>query len=379
MPPAPWESYTLPDIWKMLRHESTCDGADRILDWDALTHDVRTQHRRLKEAREELAAAWPPDKNTSARTFLDHIDILTTAMQQTLTRAEDTRAGLRGIIEAISEAQLTVQPLIEQRATITNDLIPRWADHAEDEYDAQAQQAMKKAELAIADHTAQLQPPELFFMRTDRAVTGTEVGGNSPGREISTGPTGSSGTSISDSLRATPIPVPVPHDPPPATIGQDGSSSIDGPGLSGAVTPIAPIEGVLGPPISSGGGISGGGALPGSVVGGGPFGFPGAVPGNLTVPPRRQPSPTGRHSLPVKKALPSGAVIGSANAATGTSGLIGQPHPPRSDRKQRGTEAAIQGKTDQTWDVLEGVVPVIRPRRRRHEHGPGPGVIGYDR
>ncbi|GAA2464169.1 hypothetical protein Ahu01nite_008700 [Winogradskya humida] len=379
MPPAPWESYTLPDIWKMLRHESTCDGADRILDWDALTHDVRTQHRRLQEARADLAAAWPPDQNTSARTFLDHIDILTTAMQQTLTRAEDTRAGLRGIIEAISEAQLTVQPLIAQRTTVSNDLIPRWADHAENEYDAQAQQAMKKAESAIADHTAQLQPPELFSMRTDRAVTGTEVGGDRPGSEIGAGPSGSAGTSGSDSLRATPIPVPVPHDPPPATIGQSGSPATDGPGLSGVVTPAAPAREVLSPPIGPGGGAAGGGALPGNVIGGGAFGLPGTVPGSLSVPVGRQPGSTGRQSLPAKKALPSGAVIGSANSATGTPGLIGQPHASRSDRKQRGTETAFESKTDQTWDVLEGVAPVIRPRRRRQEHGPGPGVIGYDR
>ncbi|AGL15220.1 hypothetical protein [Actinoplanes sp. N902-109] len=399
-----WDAYNLPAIWSMLRHESTCDGVDRVLDWDSLTHEIRTQHRKLKDVQAELAAAWPPEQNESARAFLDRIDILTASMDQTLRRAEDTRAGLRGIIEAIAEAQQTIHPLVDERHQVSDDLIPRWADHAEDEYDAKARAAMHKAEAAIADYATQIQAPPLY--RTD---TNDEEGG--------------SAIPVTDPQRARPIPVPVPHDPPAADAARSG-----GPELAGVAAQPAPA---LTPPS--------GATAPSAISSASGAGFVPLSP-LLAPPPFSGPSAAaGRQAVPVRSALPSGAVIGTPGAGStprvgasspgtfspgaSSRGAVSPgassrgasrgassggafspgagsapassaakpgagpnaasrpqpPHAPHRDRKSAAEAPAIDGTPDRTWEVGEGVAPVIRPRRRGHQHTPGPGVIGIDR
>jgi hypothetical protein len=407
MPATPWDAYNLPAIWTMLRHESTCDGVDRILDWDGLAHDVRTQHRRLKEAQAELAAAWPPEKNESARVFLDRIDILTASMDQTLRRAEDTRAGLRGIIEAIAEAQTTIKPLVDQRLEVGDDLIPRWADHAEDEYDAKAREAMTKAEAAIADYSSQIQAPTLYRAFDDDDETGSDI----PGTQAQGG---------------APKPVAVPHDPPPpSTVAAPPATGV---GPVTGVTPGPSLAGVIAPPPPAPVPVPA--AAPDFVAapaaGSGPLG-PGVTPFvPFPLQSGTRSTASGRQPVPIRTALPSGAVIGATGtpARTGTTTGPATPHPPvrpgpatpqtagrpgpttsqtpgrpsssapqtpgrpspsaphskrPEDRKPPGEEPADERNVDQTWDVREGVAPVIRPRRRRHHHGPGAGVIGIDR
>ncbi|MEV8507945.1 hypothetical protein AB0368_24425 [Actinoplanes sp. NPDC051475] len=410
---ANWDAYNLPAIWSMLKQENACTGADRVLSWDGLAHDVRTQHRRLLDASESLAAVWSPDKNASARIFLERMNVLAESMAHTLTRAEDTRAGLRGILEALSEAQAAVQPWVEVRQEVSDDLIPRWADHAEDEYDDKARQAMRKAEAAIADHSTQIQPPELYDPGRRRGGSDQPIGGDGTGTDgHGTGSSDGSGSHASaGSVRATPISVPVPHDPPvetriPGSGGElplgTGPSTADSRGtgidLAGVLpapsTVPAPVAGPGIPPVAAAPGGLGGGALPGSVIGGG--GLFGVTPGMgtggaLTPVPLGGGAPRGRQAVPVRTAMPSGTVLGapstgarSPSAARGGGvggrGTAGQPlaqtAPGQRGRRSDAVSESIDGKADQAWDVLHGVEPVIAPDTRPARHDPGPGVIG---
>ncbi|GIF25744.1 hypothetical protein BJ973_004019 [Actinoplanes tereljensis] len=396
-----WSSYNLPAIWRMLQAENVCTGADRVLAWDGLATSVREQHRRLVQVGEDLAAVWPPEKNASAVMFLDKIGELADSMQETLTCAESTRAGLRGVTEAIGEAQATVRELAAGRAQVSDDWIPRFIDHAEDEYDQRAQQAMSKAEASIADHGTQIQAPTLYSMGTGTSSATTPLvdGNGSSG--------GGSGATV---VRATPVPVAVPHDPvlpdladgsgpgaggsstvpaPGPSTGHDPSLGI-GPGLSGVTAPLpaaAPGLGVsvglpAGPGPGSGAVPGGFGVTPGSlglVPGAGVGGF-GA--GGIRVPAGRGGTSSGRQAVPIRRGLPSGAVIGEGELG-GRRGVTGQaPLGTQGNRRGRHPDeeqSSFHGEADEQWEALDGVTPVIAPDTTPVRHDPGPGVLGFGR
>lgn len=424
---ANWDAYNLPAIWSMLKSENACTGADRVLSWEGLAHDVRTQHRRLLDAKESLAAVWSPTQNASARIFLDRMSHLASSMNDTLTCAEDTRAGLRGVLEAISAAQMEVQPWVEVRQNATGDIIPRWADHAEDEYDEKARAAMRRAEAAIADHSTQIQSPPLYVPDPPRdgpvEILGEDDGGTT-GAPRSGGET--SGASGAGSVGVKPVPVAVPHDPPPADRFPHPSTAEPGMlpdtgapgGISGGGGTGPDLAGVLPtpstlPPAGGNGLIPpGAGALPGIGASVGPgiggSGFlgvpPGVLPGGgvgsgggMPVPIGGGSAQAGRQAVPVRTAMPSGAVIGSPSAGARpsgsgrasspglgragsvTSGMVGQPPVGNRGRGNTTLDESAEGKADQTWDVLDGVTPVIAPDTRPVRHDPGPGVLGFDR
>ncbi|MEU7901585.1 hypothetical protein [Actinoplanes sp. NPDC049118] len=388
---ADWNAYNLPAIWSMIQPENACAGADRVLSWLNLATACRDQHRRLLAARADLAEVWPPESNASARVFMRQLDLLAASLDQTLTRAEDTRVGLQGVFDAIGAAQATIRPLAAERAVVSDDLIPRLLDHAEDGYDERARQAMREAEAAIGEHGTQIRAPALYLLQSDATVRADglpeEAG---PGASAGGGPAG--GT-----LRAVPRPVAVPHDPP-APSAVPGPAPGPGPGLAGvAQAPPPPAAGAGGaalpPPVTPGAQVSGV-APPGLVIGAG-LGLPSnaaaigragapGVAGGLGGPgaAARGSGVALRGASGARRPLPSGAVIGAA----GPGGGIGRAAPvPALGGAGRGAGTgdgggeAPAGAVDQRWGVPVGVAPVIAPDTAEPEHGPGPGVIGLDR
>lgn len=386
---ANWDNYNLPAIWAMLEPDNVCTGADKVLAWDSLATSVRDQRERLKSAGQKLADAWPPDKNESAKSFLLQIDKMLDSMQETLTCAENTHAGLRGVMAAISKAQAEVRELGVGRESVSNDLMPRFIDHAEDEYDAKAQKAMRDMEAAIADHSTQISAPSLFYLDAryvkDPGITNISGGG--------------SGVGGSSTVRATPVPVPVPHDPVlPDQVGGGSESEVTtgsridpslgiGPGLSGVTLsqttpPVPAATTTLSLPTGAGpGGVPGGlpagvGLVPGGGLGPAPglgFGVPGL--------PGRAPS-TVRQAVSVRRGLPSGAVLGEGGLAGGRGvGANQMPFAGQPGRGERRGEDgdSIGGQADEQWGTAKGVAPVIAPDDTPVRHDPGPGVLWFGR
>ncbi|GIE93293.1 hypothetical protein [Paractinoplanes rishiriensis] len=378
-----WHRYNLPAIWQMVQPENVCTAADRVLAWEALATAVREQHRRLLRAGEALADVWPPEHNKSALKFLNRIDDLAASMLETLTCAEDTRTGLRGVTETLAEAQSTIRDLATGRAAVSTDWVPRFIDHAEDDYDKQAQQTMQAAEATIAEHTQNLKTPPLYAPRVNQ----------SDGKTIFDNGEGELGS-------VTPLPVVVPNDPvlrepgdgparegatPPAP---DPSLGV-GPGLSGVTAPPAPPPGAVSGPgagpgvlpgLSTGPGV-GSGVLPsaptGVIPGFGGFAAPPVRPGASAVRPGAPPDP---RAISARRPLPPGAVIGEGLLG-GARGGSAAPVPlgMAGTRRAGNAAAATGGVADEQWEALAGVVPVIVPNSRSVRHDPGPGVIGIDR
>jgi hypothetical protein len=384
---ANWDNYNLPAIWEMLKPDNVCTGADKVLAWDSLATAVRDQHKRLEDAGKKLADSWPPEKNDSAVTFLRQIDILLDSMKETMTAASSTHAGLRGVMAAISKAQADVRQLGVGREAVSTDLMPRFIDHAEDDFDAKAQQAMREMEAAIADHSKQITAPSLFTMQP----------GSNHGPGITTTGGGGSSVGAGSTVRATPVAVPVPHEPVipepitgPETDGSGTGSGPDpslgiGPGLSGVTTAQAPLV-LTGPtttpglPTSvgpgSGGLPTGVGLIPGGGLGAGGMGL--GMPGMLG----GRPTASSRRAVSMRRGLPSGAVLGQGGLGGGRGAgasqmpLAGQPG--RRDRRGESGESLI-GEADEQWGTAEGVAPVIAPDDAKVRHDPGPGVLGFGR
>ncbi|MFG1609970.1 hypothetical protein [Actinoplanes sp. NPDC049265] len=391
-----WGNYNLPALWNMIQHENSCTGADRVLDWQNLAQSVRDQHRRLLKSREELAAAWPPGTNESATVFFQYLDKLASSMDDTLIRAETTRVGLHGVIEAIAKAQTTIRPLLEQRAAVADDIVPRFVDHAEDEYDEKAQQAMAEAEKTIGEHLHQIQTPQIFTMggsvddERDWNPDTDEGSDNGSGSGSGSG-MGSSGAA----LQAHPIPVTVPNDPPyiegrpgdvPSSVGTvtppgtlpPSNSGVD---LAGVITP-----GSTGLPPNT---IGAPGLATPATLGGGSTGMPlgsgalGMMPGlgagagmPLMGPTGRAGAGVGRGPVPMRQGMPSGAVIGGQPGGRGTPGQLMPGQNGRSASGDSEEELLPGGEADQLWGVDKGVAPIITPDNSVARHDPGPGVIG---
>lgn len=406
-----WGRYNLPAIRSLISDVDVCAGADRVLAWEGLATTVRDQHQRLLQAADHLAAVWPPGDNDSALEFQRQVKGLADSMQETLTRAEDTRAGLNGVIQAFSTAQQRVRDLAAGREGVSNDWMPRFIDHAEDKYDEQAQSAMRAAEAAISDHTTQIKPPSLFQMRTGIGDDGHHL---TDGESNGSQPASAGGDSRSG-LRATPVPVPVEKDPAgvspdsPARFGSGGAGGTDpsgsgqgsgaagfsdGPVLSGLTPASQPGTGISAPLIGGAPSTGIGGLLPNSPGGNSPLppgtvpfggGLPGGVGafgGGLISGPSA-PGSGPRRPVPIRRAMPSGAVIGesagrNAGAGSGGAGAVPTGGGGRGAGR-RASDGVIDGQVDQVWATDEGVAPVIKPETSDVRHDPGPGVIGLDR
>ena len=85
-----WNAYDTNSIWEMLKNENVCTGQDRVLAWQTISEALASQHAGLTAARETLAAAWPPEKNDSARIFLQKIDFMLSSISDTMTKPRST-------------------------------------------------------------------------------------------------------------------------------------------------------------------------------------------------------------------------------------------------------------------------------------------------
>ena len=411
-----WNAYDTNGIWQMLKNENVCTGQDRVLAWQTISEALASQHAGLTAAREALAAAWPPEKNDSARIFLQKIDFMLSSISDTMTKATDTRIGLNGILDRIAEAQAEVRAKVGDRLDAADDLIPRMIDDAEDEIDEEVRQIMRTKEAEISQSSANIKVATIFVLNAGEGGGRTGVINSSDGEPFGTD---SVGNSTHGGLRATTRPVDVPHDPPAPRPGHDptlpgddggphfpGDNVADGPtlerggpttlprtsgevgllpvqpgtdlflqglaiGASGATVIGTSVDrGMGGMPVDSGvrqtvgvrnamasGSVIGGG----SPIGGNPMG--GA--GGRGVSPGVIGSANGRSTA-------GGTGVGAnANGMPGMNGAGG--------RGRQHEEDQDNGDPTNPWETDEGVPPVIDSDRRVYRHDVGMNVIGWGR
>lgn len=389
-----WTGMNLPAIWSLIGDENYTEIANRPVDWDNLITTASDQRKRLAAAAERLKDVWS-EKSESAQKYQEVVSNVLSSMDKTIGAATKTQDGLNGIVTALATAHKQIAGWKPEREAKSHDIVPRWYDGAEDEYDAKAQSAMITAEKAVAQHSASIDAPDLFVMKPPITKSGSNLNGGSGGN--STSIDGSTLSASPKTIARTPS-TSVPYTVTPSDGGGGSSSDPGGTGTGGGAGSTGPVLSGIAPTVPSVGVTSPAGGLspiggPASVGGGGLSGSMGVLPlgagsmgaglGGVGGIGARAGASDLRRQVSMKRGLPSGAVIGEeSERGIGARGAAGQTPMGGAGRGRGGKGGdgeTIDGEADQMWATDEGVVPVIEPDRAPVRHDPGPGVIGFSR
>lgn len=384
-----WSAYNTPRLWAMVAQEDDPEAWRQVSALGSLASTVDDQRSRLITARDALAEAWPPETNPAAQAFITQINVLLRNMDSTRSAADRSAQALGSILDALRKAKNNIEPLYQQYLDKTNDLVPGWWDHAEDELDEKARGHMMDAERQVEDYVREITPPAKY-----------QLGATA---ETGAGKKGFSDPRMGDPYVANPNSsnhFPVPHDPPPPLPGHHAivpvgshTTSPSGPGLAGVIDSpppgISPGSPVAGPmpaapsiqPSTVGGfppvGMGGPSARP---VGGRMSfgrGMPRGLPSGPVIGQTPLGRPAGTSAKPTPPSwLPSGQGQQPGSRGRGSRALSAAPMAGGRGRLGFDSDSGMHFDPDYPWATAEGVDPVIEPARHVHRHGPGPGVIG---
>jgi hypothetical protein len=410
----------VPQLWALAQLEGDPATEKQVAAWKATARSVDIHLSELRNAASELALAWPPEKNESARTFLGFVNDLVSSMEKTRQAAGNTSEALNGINQIINEAKVELGKLNadwQQKAAkehknntdsvkdtvvkfFTGDDLP---DNWRDQLNQKAAKVLDQLDNQVAQaYTTFEKPPEYTAM-----IGWFKDGSENSGTAGAGGATLGAGMGTVYSAGAGSV-IP-PLAPPPAVPSAGGGPALSGgtlaPPASGPViggAPPAPVPGVPAP--------LGGSPLPGRVIGAGPgsggvgpvrplAAQPGPAPGRPAGPAGRvmpaggviggkpslgQPGATGSSGAsPVRRAMPAGGVIGGSRpgeVARGGAGQAGRAGmvPQQTARGRREGDERPRFDPNDPWRVEQGA-RVIVPPAEPASHDPGPGVIGLDR
>ncbi|GAA3344239.1 hypothetical protein GCM10020358_46670 [Amorphoplanes nipponensis] len=271
----PWSSYNTPRIWAMVENEDDPESWRQVAALGSMAGLLKDQRSRLEAAKQKLIEAWPPEQNKASAAFVDLMDDLLFNMAENKKIADANAAALGQVLEALRQAKAKIEPLYQTYREKSDDWVPGWWDHAEDELDEKAREQMRHVERIVAEPDNVIVAPDIyeFGPRTyvDRPIGGP--GGLGPGASAT--PFAASGSGGGR--------VEVPHSPPPplpdpGTAGQGGESlpgpadvtpAPAGPSLAGVIAPapaVSPVASAPLPPVGTGSAIVP--TVPGLVIGG---------------------------------------------------------------------------------------------------------------
>jgi hypothetical protein len=417
-------SFDVKQLWQMVESavRELPQSHAQVGAWDR-AHQALDEHgTRLQGYRNDLAAQWPPEQNPAAAAYLQHLDNLLLAVDQTAKASAANAKQLLFVIEAVQDAHKQIKPLHDeyvnnecklagynaQIATIsegakaaggpingyaygaiakfgaelfTSSPVPDGRQH---ELNNHAREAMKPLSGAAQDAIWNMQPPPQYQPpRVPSRDGGSHIDGEPSGG--ATRPPAIAAPAHTRYTAGTAIETDLPNGDGPVLSGTPVStlppsnhavpSDIPEPGLR-PVTNLPQVS--LGvPPVPNGQGPHPTGRA-GRGIGIGDRGTgkagigmpPGGVLGGSNTDGTQAVAAGGRRVSPV------GGVIGHAGqpAAGAGPGVMGG---------QRGRASTQrEGRTwdpDNPWVVDRGVAPVLLPDDEPKSFDAGPGVIGVDR
>jgi hypothetical protein len=419
-----WSATSVIDIWLAISNQDTTPHWQLLSGWRK-SYELTLQHMaQVKNYRENLATAWPPEKSPAAAAYLARLDILIEHLQQTYDAAVANYQAFSTATSAISTARRELETVVNEYLANEGKLQtfareqaerpkgglqrgpepkPPVADGQQVQLEAKARSIMYGLSSEISQARVQIKKPALY----------------DPATRVDGGEADPAGTTYIPPA----IPPVMPFTPEPMSSGGSSSVAVIGPQgtqsahaapaptvrppglvLGGVDAPIAPPPPTVTPPVV-------GGPPPPSPVGPTSFphvGFPGTlpqpqttvrgVPGVGGLPPggsmRAMPpggviggAPGTGLSQPVGTRPPSavnpiGGVINPASSATGRpanarSGAPGSTMAgmPLSRSSNANSEAATRSQwdPDNPWETLEGVTPVVTPSAEQRVD-PGPAI-----
>lgn len=402
-----WANMSMIDMWMTLQNQDTTPHWQLVDGWRK-SYELTLQHMSaVRNYRDNLTTAWPPEKSAAAAAYVARLDELLGHLQETYDAAIANHSALSSATLSISSARTDLEKVVTEYLANEAKLVDYEHDKEvaampvggkgsvprptpknpvpngrQTELEARARGIMSSLSVDLVQAKTQLRNPTPYqpLSRGDNPEDNSDVvgppppippvtafdpgsAGSSGGAGIArvsqvdapTAPqsTGGSGRLPGLVLGSNQPPVIAPPTPPPVNAPVVGGPSV-GPGLG---APLLPPFGTAGP-----GGIKGGTARPTAPpVSGGritpPGGVIGAVPG----------TGTGQVSSGRPSVNPVGGVITPNNAGRpGTTssrpfaqslGAVGsRPYDSDDD-----TDENWRWDPNNPWQTAKGVDPVLRP------------------
>jgi hypothetical protein len=109
-----WNGYDVRQMWSMLEGQQTDPHWKLVSGWRK-TFELTSLHlSRLKDYRERLAEAWPPERNAASAAYVAHLDYLIGHVQQTYDAAVANYDAFSGATGAISTARYELKKVYDE-------------------------------------------------------------------------------------------------------------------------------------------------------------------------------------------------------------------------------------------------------------------------
>jgi hypothetical protein len=386
-----WEPYTLRQIWQMLEAETGQTSWAQVTAWGRMKNLCEGQAHQLRQALDELALLWPPEKSEASRVYRDVVLSMARSLDDSANAAHINAIALSNLTSGISATRQKIAHLVEQlnardaeQAERERNRLPFWPDSGlidtqRSELDRAARQIMHEADTIPATATAEFQIPGPYSAPTyseDR----TPIDPDQPAV------TSSTPGIVGYQIPTTRVPPPIIDAPAATTTGVDPTTGLDRsfavPRLAGAQA----ADDAAQPPTSTAAALS---SAPTLMAGPAVSGSPASAFAVTRIP--TGVGPDGIIRAPLVPSTGSDSAdsprAGSGPTAARTSGHPGMmapmAHP--GGRAASGSGHTIQAarnrrpRDPESWLVASGQPAVIEPRDEPAFHDPGPGVIGIDR
>jgi hypothetical protein len=383
----PWYDYALPQMWQIVNGQDTDSLWKQATGWKNTTDLTSLHLYNLKEYKDQLVQAWPPERSEASAAYMAELDRLIASVQETHDAASANYDAVVSLALAAGDAKYKLKPLYDeyqsnqQKLAEYNQQVDAYNSDTtglpqpspgpspvpngrQDALNNQARSIMYSISSEITTAGAALKPPAPYKPPTPARDTtsgtpdsgGGTTGGGSPMLVPPVIPPvrpAPSPTPSGSGASAQPAPAAPPASPPPSAppgIGQ-------GPILGGAPAPAPPAPPgtqppIIQPPPPPGPPVTGLPGVPPPTIGPTPPPYgtgPGLSPANGLIGPKGGPGakPFGQVAGKIGRAMPPGGLIGGEPGAglarPGGARPVSRVNPPGGVIGQQAKSAAAAG------------------------------------
>lgn len=109
-----WWSKEVPEMWGLISDIDLEPMYQQTSGWQKAIDLASTNLYRLKDFRDKLTTAWPPEKSEAAQQYVAQLDGLIASVQDVYDAAVANKTSASNLTSSISEAQRKVKPLYDE-------------------------------------------------------------------------------------------------------------------------------------------------------------------------------------------------------------------------------------------------------------------------
>lgn len=109
-----WYQYDTEAMWRMLENQQTDNHWRHAAGWRK-TSELASRHMsRLRQYRDGLAEAWPPERSAAARAYIERLDYLISTVQQTYEIASANYTAFTGATGALGSSRRELKEIYDE-------------------------------------------------------------------------------------------------------------------------------------------------------------------------------------------------------------------------------------------------------------------------